>query len=210
MAIPGYGNVATSIERSRSVSPHGQPLAHRRDSDAHVGEPAQQHVHVFGASTAEHDFAAADSHRGEIGRGLDAISDHGVIGGAQRTGLHTVDDDRRRAGTLDVGAHRAQHGAQVGDLRLAGRVVDDRRPLGVHRRSEDVLGGPDAGELERDIGPVQTIGSGLDVPVLQLECRSHRFETLEVHVDGPAAEIVSARQRERHPADSVRARARAR
>ena len=38
--------------------------------------------------------------------------------------------------------------AQVGDLGLAGRVVDHRRALGVHGGREDVLGGADAGELE--------------------------------------------------------------
>ena len=58
-----------------------------------------------------------------------------------------------------------QHLAQVADLGLAGRVVDDRRALGVHGRRQDVLGGADARELERDVGAEQPVGVGLDVAV---------------------------------------------
>ena len=105
-----------------------------------------------------------------------------------------MDDERRGPSTLDVGTHRRQHRAQVGDLGLAGRVVDDGRSLGVHRRGEDVLGRPDTGELEGDVGTVQAIGSGFDVAVLHLEGRSHRLEPLQVHVDRPASEVVAARQ----------------
>ena len=195
--MPGYGRVATSIERRRSSRPHRQPVADRRDGDTHVGEPAQQHLHVVGPCAAQHDLAAAHGDGREVGGRLDAVGDDRVIGGVQRTGLDAVHDQRRRSDALDVGAHRRQHRAQVGDLRLARRVVDDGRALGVHGRGEDVLGGADARELERDVGAVQAIGGRLDVAVLHLERRAHRLETLHVHVDRPAAEVVAARQRQR-------------
>ena len=205
--MPGYGSVATSIERSRSCAQHRQSVADRCDRHAHVGEPAQQHLHVIGPCTAEHDLAAAHRNRGKVRRRLDAVGDDRVIGGVQRTRLDAVHDQRRRAGALDLGAHRRQHRAEVGDLRLAGRVVDDGRPLGVDRRGEDVLGRSDTGELERDVGAAQTVGGRLDVAVLQLERRTHRLEALEVHVDRPAAEIVAAGQRQRDLAAATEQRA---
>ena len=115
-------------------------------------------------------------------------------------------DQRRRSGAFDVGAHRGQHRAQVGDLGLARRVVDDRRALRVHCRREDVLRRPDTGELEGDIGAAQPISRCLDVAVLQFERGTHRFETFDVHVDRTAAEVVTAGQRQRDAAAATQQR----
>ena len=79
----------------------------------------------------------------------------GRAGRSQRAGLDAVDDDGRRADALDLGAHRVQEVAQVDDLGLAGRVVEHRGALGVDGGHDDVLGGADARELERDVGAPQ-------------------------------------------------------
>ena len=170
-------------------------------------EAAQQHVHVVGAGAAQHHLATADRDRGQVGGGLDAVGHHLVIGGVQFAGLDAVDDQRGRADALDLGTHADEEVAQVGDLGLAGRVVDHRGALGVHRGGEDVLGGADAGELERDVGAVQALGAGLHHAVAQLERGAHRLEALEVHVDGAAAEVVAAGQRQRDPPEAAEQRA---
>ena len=69
--------------------------------------------------------------------------------------LDTFDRDRRRARAEDVRAHAVEERGEVGDLGLAGRVVDDGRALGAHGRHQDVLGRADARELEQDAGADQ-------------------------------------------------------
>ena len=98
-----------------------------------------EHVHVVGARPDEGDLAAGDAQRGEEGRRLDAIGDHGVLGRVQL--LDTLDLHGRAAGAQHLGAHAVQEGGQIGDLGLAGRVVDDRRALGQHGGHQRVLGG---------------------------------------------------------------------
>ena len=71
--------------------------------------------------------------------------------------VNPIDDQPGRARTRDPGAHLAEHHADVHDLRLAGGIVDLGRTLGQHRGHQQVLGGPDAGEIEPDRGAVQAL-----------------------------------------------------
>ena len=69
--------------------------------------------------------------------------------------LDAFDLDRRRARADDLRAHAVEERGEVGDLRLARRVLDDGRALGEHRRGHQVLGRADARELEHDARAVQ-------------------------------------------------------
>ena len=51
---------------------------------------------------------------------------------------------------------------------------------------------PTLGNSKRDVCAAQTVGGGLDIAVPQFERRTHRLESLEMHVDRAAAEIVAA------------------
>ena len=80
--------------------------------------------------------------------------------GVQRARLDAVDRRSVDVPTPSISAPIAiEELAEVDDLRLAGGVVDRRRALGEHRRGEDVLGGADAREVERDVGAVQPVGA---------------------------------------------------
>ena len=177
-----------------AVGPHRQAVADGCDGETHVGEASEQHLHVFGAGAAQHDLAAADRDRGKVRGCLDAVGNDLVIGRMQFAGFHPVHHQRGRADPLDLGAHADEELAQIRDLGLAGRVVDDRGALGVDRCGEDVLGGSDTGKLERDVGAVQTVGAGFHHAVTQFEGGAHRLQPFEVHVDGSAAEVVATRQ----------------
>ena len=167
--------------------------------EAHVGEPGQQVLHVLGAGVADRQLATGHGDRGQVGGGLDAVGDGAVPDGPQRAPLDPADHDLRRADPGDVGAHVDEHLAEVDDLGLAGRVLDGRDAVGEDRGGDDVLGRPDAGEPERDVGPVQPVGGGLDLAVAELELRAHRLEAGDVHVDRAGAEVVAAGHRERDP-----------
>ena len=64
--------------------------------------------------------------------------------------VDALDGQGRGADAVDLGAHLLQHLAEVDDLRLARRVVDDRGARGEDRGHQDVLGGADAREVQPD------------------------------------------------------------
>ena len=99
---------------------------------------------------------------------------------------------------------------EVGDLGLAGRVLDHGLALGQHRGGEQVLGGADARELEHDPGAGQPVGARLDEAVHHVELDAHRLEPAEVHVELAAADVVAAGHGDARLAAARAATARAR
>ena len=82
-----------------------------------------------------------------------------------------------RADAVDLGAHLLQHRAQVDDLGFARGVVDHGRALGEHGGHEDVLGGPDAREVEPDLRPAQVDRLRHHAAVLDLGGRTELAQT---------------------------------
>ncbi len=110
---------------------------------------------------------------------------------------HAGDAQRRRADAGDFRAHLVQQGGQVGDLRLAGGVVDDgiaMRQAGCHQR---ILGRADGDFLEHDLGALQAAGGGFGdhIPILQRDAGAQCFHRLQVQVHRPCADGATARQR---------------
>ena len=115
-------------------------------------------------------------------------------------------------------AHGAQHGGEVGDLGLPGRVLDDRGPLGQHGGHEEVVGGGVTRVLEHHGGAHEaaTLDMATHLSVGGLEMRAHRGQAVDVEVDGPFAEVVAPGERHMHlatagqerPEDTTEARMR--
>ena len=72
--------------------------------------------------------AAGHGDRHGVGAGLDAVGQH-VVGGAGEPG-HALDLDARGAGAGDARAHLDEAIGEIGDLRLARRILDDGRAAG--------------------------------------------------------------------------------
>ena len=135
------------------------PVVSVRDAHAHLAELAEEHVHVVGPGAVEVDLAAGDRRGGQERGRLDPVGDDAVVHGRERA-RSTPWIDRSSVPTpVDLGAHAVEEVAEVGDLGLAGRVVDDRGALGEHRGHDDVLGGADARELEQDVGAEELVGA---------------------------------------------------
>ena len=122
---------------------------------------------------------------------------------AWRGGVQLVDAldlDARGAGAPDHRAHRPQHGGQVDDLGLLGRVLDDRGALGQGGGHEEVVGGGVAGVLEHHLGADQpaAVDVAPHLAVGDLEPGAHGGQPVDVEVDGPVAEVVAAGQRHVH------------
>ena len=67
-----------------------------RDPHPHLAELLAQHRHVFVTGAGDGDLATGDTDSTEIGGGLDAIGDDGVICAVERVlGVDTIDRDGR-------------------------------------------------------------------------------------------------------------------
>ena len=144
--------------------------------------------------TADSDRPARHRRRERPGRADDPVTDHPMRGGLQAgDAMHR---QRRAADAVDLGAHLLQHRAEVDDLGFARCVVDHGRAVGEHGGHEDVLGGPDAGEVEPDLRPVQVARLRHHAPVLDLGGRTELAQPGLVHVQRPGADRVAAGQRD--------------
>ena len=108
--------------------------------------------------------------------------------------FHALNSHDGRAGTDNLGAHLVEHIGEIDDLGLAGGVVDNCGSLRAHGGHDEVLGGADAGELERDGGTVQTLGRiGVDVAVGGVELNTQGLKTENVHIDLAGTQVAAAR-----------------
>ena len=97
----------------------------------------------------------------------------------------------------DVRAHAVEERGEVGDLRLARRVLDDGLALGEHRRGHQVLGRADAREVEDD---ARAASACCSAPRRSRATTSSsapmRLQAAEVHVELAAPDVVAAGQRD--------------
>ena len=94
----------------------------------------------------------------------------------ERARLYAERKAKAQARAEQVRAHAIQERRECGNLGLAGRVLDDGRALGEHRRAHQVLGRSDAREFEDRARSVQQLRVRDDVTVRDLDVRAHRLE----------------------------------
>ena len=115
-------------------------------------------------------------------------------GASSSTPSISIVDDARAD---HVRAHPVEERREVGDLGLAGRVLDHGRALGEHRRAHEVLGGADTRELEQHPRARAAASQrACTNPCATSTSRAHRLEPAQVHVDLAAADVVAAGQRD--------------
>ncbi len=127
------------------------------------------------------------------GTGHDPVRDRAVRGGPQF--VDAVDHQRGGARAVKLRAHRRQHRAEVGDLGLAGGIVDHGRTLGEHTSHHQVLGGAHAREVQPDGRSLQAAGRpGHKDARLDIHHGSELGQTADMHVQSAAADRVPAGQ----------------
>ena len=134
--------------------------------------------------------AACDGSGDEEGAGLDAIGVDAVAGAVELG--YSLDLDGGGACAFDFGSHGDEEGGEVGDLGLAGTVLEDGFAVGEGGGHEQVFGAGDGDLVEDDVRALEAIGLGFEVAVVVSDGGSHGFETLDVEVDGASADGAAA------------------
>ncbi len=129
------------------------------------------------------------------GPGHDPIRDRAVCGRAEP--VDTVDHQRGRARTVDLRAHRRQHRAEIGDLGLAGSIIDHGRALGQHTGHQQVLGGANAREVQPDGRSLQPAGRpGHQDARFDINHGPELGQTVDMHVEGAGTDRVPTGERD--------------
>src|SRR4051812_9899467 len=127
-----------------------------------------------------------------IGAGDDAVGHDAVLHRSQT--VHTLYFDRRRTNAIDLRAHRCQHGGEIHDLRLAGRVVDHGCALREDRGHQQVLGRANAGKVEPDHRTGQPLRhTRVQETVLPLDDCTESLEAGDMHVEAAMTDVVATR-----------------
>ncbi len=100
---------------------------------------------------------------------------------------HALHADDAGAGAGDLCAHGIEERGEVGDLRLAGAVFKGGFAVGEDRSHEEIFGAGNGDLVEDDVSALEAVGAGFEIAVLLGDGGAHGFETLDVEVDGTAA-----------------------
>ena len=127
--------------------------------------------------------------------GLDAVGDDGMCCAVQ-SGL-ALNTDRRGPGSFNRGAHFAEQGGKVGDLRFAGGILNDGFTPCEGGGHHEVLGAGDGDAVKVDDGALESVGRvSADVAVLLADLSAELLEPGQVQVDRPRSDGAASRQRD--------------
>ena len=139
-----------------------------------------------------------DDPRQEIGAGLDTVRDDAHLR------ILKIPAPLHPEGSRPFPLHGSPHGPQglrqVHDLRLPGGVLQDGLSFRQRRRHEEVLRGAHGGKIQIDPPRPKPGGLRMDRSVDQVEGGPHLRETLQMEIDGTAADGAPPGKRENRPA----------
>ena len=174
------------------VAAHTEAVFERAHHRTDLHQLVERDLQVLSTRSVHADVTSGHCRGIGIRAGDYAVRNDVVMGGPQ---LIDADDlERRRADAADLGAHRDEHLAQVDDLRLARRVVYERGAFGHDRGHHDVLGRPDAREVQPDLRPRQLRRLGDQVAMRVVEPCTQPLEPLHVQIECARSDRVAAGQ----------------
>ena len=107
--------------------------------------------------------------------------------------LDALNRDRGRPGAAHLRAHGVETIGEIGDLRLAGRVLKGRDTVGEGRGQHGVLGRADRDEGKGDVRALQPVRRfGQHITFVEVDLRAHGRQGFQMQVHGPRADGAAA------------------
>ena len=120
--------------------------------------------------------------------------------------IHAFDAQHVRLDPLDRRPERDEEPAEILDVRLAGRVADDRRPRRQAGCHDAVLRGHHACLVEEDLRAPEPVRAHVVNPV-HFDPRTERRERVDVRVEAAASDDIASRRRDDSAAEAHQERA---
>ena len=173
----------------RHPGPHGPAI--RFDFRSGFAKFIEGGLQERGRDTRYADVTARDEPGGEQGAGLDTVATNRVFGTGQ--GPDPANDHAIAAGSVNFGAHGAEHRRELHHFGLSGGVFDHGLAAREGCRHHDVLGPVDRRYVENHPPAAEFGGRGLHVAVVESDLCAERRQSLEVLIDGPHSDRTTAR-----------------
>ena len=188
---PGYSSVEMSAARSlpslRTRTESAPRMSTRCTGFLKLGDDGAEMV---GVAIGDGEIARGDGAGDEEGAGFDAVGIDAVMRALEAgDALHA---DGGGAGAFDLCAHGGEQRGEVGDLGLARAVLHQGFAFGKDGGHEEIFGAGDGDLVEDDVSAFELVGAGFEVAVLLDDGGAHFFETLDVQIDGTAADGAAA------------------
>ncbi len=191
--VDGYGTKLASL--------HGHAVLADVEGGAHSPEGGQGGDQPVLLAAGDPDAPTGGQAGRQVGESFDAVPAQ-ALPGAVKVG-RALDDVTAVRPHLDPGAHALEEQGQLDHLGLDGGIVQHRAAFGHRRGEQHRLGGAHARERQADAGALEPGGLGLDDVVGHVDLGAEGAERVEVEVQGPPTDGVSAREGHDHVTEPV-------
>ena len=191
---PGKGERRDLHPFQPAVRAHPDGSIRRFHRDVRFNQGVNQPAQVLADRALDRHLAPEHGGGDHQGPGLDAIRQDAMAGPVEPQ--HPFHPDARRALPGDLRPHPHQTIRQIRDLRLTGRLFDDRHAIGEGRRHHDIPGGKhggSAGADQMDRRAPQPLGVPDDVAMLDGKGGSQGFEAFQVQIHRTRPDDAPAR-----------------
>src|SRR6185503_8396870 len=161
--------------------------------DAEAREAHERRPEMFDAGVRDAQLRSRGGRHADKRTDLDVVRADTMRRAAELSS--TFDGQLVRADAVDVGAERDEKVAEVLNVWLAGRVAEDGGAARGNGRGDRVLGGRDAGLIEKDVGAAEAFRGEMEA-LIELEVGAEALERQKMRVDAAAADDVAARRRQ--------------
>src|ERR1019366_6112860 len=139
-----------------------------------------------GVAAIDVQIAAGDGAGEEECARLDAVGIDAVARAVESG--DALDLDGGRAGAFNLCAHGDEQGGQIGDFGFARAVLEEGLAVGESCCHEQVFSAGNGDFVEDDVRAFEAVRASFEVAVILGDGCAHGFESLDVQIDGTAAD----------------------
>ena len=149
---------------------------------------------VSGIASGNVEVAAGHGAGDQEGAGFDAVGYDAVLRAFQFA--HALHADGGGPCAFNFCSHFVEQGGEVADFGFAGAVLQNGFTFGESGGHEQIFGAGDGDLVENNFRAFEAIGGGFDVAVVLRDFCAELLESLDVQVDGAAADGATAGERD--------------
>ena len=139
-------------------------------------------------------FTATCGNCDQVGSGLDPIGNDPAIGWLEF--INAGDGQAIGIPAINFCAHAVEHIDQIADFRFPGGVLDNRHPLGKHRRHHQVFGASDGRNVKVDDISLHPAGDlSINIAALETAGNPQTLQTGDMKINWPGTNGAASRQR---------------
>ena len=190
------GNRVAEIIGGLEPLTRGQPQAPRlaveAPFDPETLERPLQHLEIGRLDIRDRQFTASGQRRHHVAARINVVRPHPLLGAMQRP--DSLDRQQVRTDAADAPPHRIDHATEILHMRLAGRVVQERRTLGQRRRHDQIFGCGHARLIHQDTLSLKTLCGLEEIGAAGADRDPEPPQAIEMGIDAATSDHIATRR----------------